>query len=285
MRLVIVGSRGMLGRDLEAAAVAAGHVCFGADLPEFDITRDDAQRAALPPCDWLVNCAAFTQVDAAEQRREACLAVNRDGARNLARLCRWRGYALLQLSTDYIFDGRKGTPYLEDDPAHPLGLYGVSKWEGERAVQEEGGDSLIVRTQSLFGLHGPSFVRAILDKLRRTAEPLKVVSDQVSAPTYTMHLAEAILSLMAQPHRGLVHVSATGACSWFEFARAIAARIKPEAEILPIAAADWNAPAPRPAYSVLDNTRFRDWTGRTMPTWERGLDEFLQAWSRGGLSS
>jgi len=100
----------MLGRDLEAAAVAAGHVCFGADLPEFDITRDDAQLAALPPCDWLVNCAAFTQVDAAEQRREACFAGQPDGARNLARLCRSRGCTLLQVSTDYVFDGRKGAP-------------------------------------------------------------------------------------------------------------------------------------------------------------------------------
>lgn len=265
----------MLGRDLTAACRAAGHEVFGYDLPELDLTRDDGGLDRLRGCDWAVNCAAYTDVDGAESHRDSAFAVNADGAGRAAAWCARRGITLIHISTDYVFDGLSPRPYPEDAKVRPLNVYGESKLHGELAVQAAAGRHLIVRTQSLFGIHGKNFVAAILQRLE-AGSPLKVVSDQTSCPTFTVHLAAAILHLMRCGRLGIVHVSASGECTWFEMACAIAQRVKPGAEVQPVTAQAFGRPARRPAYSVLDKSRYEEWTGQRMPSWEQGLDDYLR---------
>lgn len=282
MRLLVLGSKGMLGRDLVSSAKAAGIQTIGYDIDELDITDARQVKSQLPRADWVVNCAAYTRVDDAEKEREQAYAINSEGPHNLARECRKKRMRLLHISTDYVFDGARGEPYRETDQTNPVSVYGASKLAGEKAVRSEGASYLIVRTQSLFGLHGPNFVRSIGRKLLSGETPLRVVDDQVSAPTYTRHLADALLRLMDAKAQGIVHVAATRACSWFDFAKAIAAHVQPGAAVEPIKAADLGLPAVRPPYSVLDMTRFRQLTGHVMPSWEAGLEDYLK--QEGALS-
>ena len=276
MRVVIIGANGMLGRDLAMACQAGGIETLGFDLPGVDITRDSGGLDKTPDGDWVVNCAAYTDVDGAETHRDLAFAVNADGAGRVARWCASKGIPLLHISTDYIFDGQLGRPILEEDPANPLGVYGESKLAGETAIKAAGGPHIIVRTQALFGIQGKSFIRAILAKLEKSDEPLRVVNDQTVCPTYTRHLAQGILHLMALRKRGTVHLSATGACTWYEFACAIAARVKPKALIQPVSSAEYPRSARRPAYSVLDKNRYEAWTGHRAPDWREGMVEYLR---------
>jgi len=264
----------MLGTDLVSACEQAGHEVIGLDLPELDITSHDNTREMIPACDWLVNCAAYTDVDGAESHPEEAVAVNAKAVRNLAKLCFSRKIHLLHISTDYVFDGRLKRPYTEEDYANPLGIYGVSKMAGEEAIREEKGHHIILRTQSLFGMHGRNFVKSVIERIEK-GEELHVVDDQISSPTYTRHLAEAILKLLPIDERGLVHVSGTGACSWYRFAKAIAKHVEPNAVVKPVKTVDTDRPAPRPAYSVMDSLHFEKWTGHRMPSWQQGLEEYL----------
>jgi dTDP-4-dehydrorhamnose reductase len=276
MRIVGLGCRGMLGSDLVAACRTAGVETDGYDLPELDITRDDGGLERIPACDWVVNCAGYTDVDGAESNSEKAFAVNGGGVGRIAEVCKRKGVPLMHISTDYVFDGTSAVPYREDAAVKPLNVYGKSKLAGEKAVQASGVKYVIVRTQSLFGLHGNSFVKAILARLEKGNEPLKVVSDQVSSPTYTVHLAGAILRLLEKGKQGIVHVSASGECSWYAFACAIAAKVKPDARILPVTSAEYVRPARRPAYSVLDKGLYARWTDHRMPSWEEGLAGYLR---------
>jgi dTDP-4-dehydrorhamnose reductase len=274
MKVTVMGANGMLGHDLVDACREEGIEVAGFDLPEVDITKKDGGLDKLSPCDWLINCAAYTDVDGAESHRETAFAVNGDGAGRVATWCAEHRVPLIHISTDYVFDGLKTTPYKESDPVRPLSVYGESKLAGERAVMSACRRHIIVRTQSLFGLHGRSFVRSIMGRLESGAA-LKVVTDQVSAPTYTVHLAKAILRLIDAGQEGIVHVSASGGCSWHEFACAIAARVKPGTEVGKTTSAEYKAPARRPANSLLDNSRYGLLTGSVMPAWQVGLDEYL----------
>lgn len=277
MHLILIGGKGMLGSDIRDAVAQRGWSARVLDIPELDITREDGLAAALPDADYAVNCAAFTRVDDAEREREMCRAINAIGAGNVAKACAERGIPLLHLSTDYVFDGRKGAPYVEDDPVAPLNFYGASKREGEERVLAAGGNGVIVRTQSLFGTRGRNFVRAILGQLEKGNIPLRVVSDQVSAPTFTRHLAEGLLDLaLARPDPGIVHAAASGHCSWWEFAKAIVERVRPGVEVLPRSTAEMNYPAPRPPFSVFDTTRLFTLIGRHLPSWQEGLDAYLR---------
>lgn len=275
MKVAVIGCNGMLGTDLVTACRAAGIEPLGLDLPGFDVTKFECVRANLPEVDRIVNCAAYVRVDDAESQREQAYAVNAEGAGNVARICSARNIGLIQISTDYVFDGRKGSAYSEDDPVNPLSVYGASKLAGEELVRGAGGRSLIVRTQSLFGVRGANFVRTIAQRMKKSDEPLRVVNDQFMSPTYTQHLAGAIVRLLPLGREGIVNVTASGFCSWFEFAQAIAARVKPGAAITPVGSSEYPRPAPRPAYSVLDTKRYREWTGSALPSWQKGLEEYL----------
>lgn len=276
MKIVYLGARGMLGRDFLDAARGRGVEAAGLDLPEVDITDPESLQRRIPECDAVINGAAFTRVDDAEKEEEAARRINAHGAGRVAALCAARGIPLLHISTDYVFNGRKGEAYVEADPVEPLSVYGLTKREGEVAVMAAGGRTLVVRTQSLYGIHGRNFVKAIMNQLLQGKKTLTVVEDQVSSPTYTRHLAAALLDLAGAGHDGVVHVAARGSCSWHRFAAEIVAQLGlPGVEVKPMASAQLNYPAPRPAFSVLSSERYTSWTGKQMPTWEEGLRAYL----------
>jgi len=276
MKIVVLGAKGMLGSDVMDACRFAGIEAVGYDLPESDITGVNGGLERAGRCDWVINCAAYTDVDGAETEREKAFAINSDGAGRVAGWCRNAGVPMVHISTDYVFDGKAVKPYREDAPVNPLNIYGMSKLAGEKEVISSGAKCLIVRTQSLFGRNGRNFVQAIMSRLEKGDGPLKVVNDQSSSPTYTVHLAGAILRLLKTQKQGIVHVSAFGECTWYEFACAIAAIVRPGAEILPVTSGEYIRPARRPGYAVLDKALYRSWTGNEMPSWKEGLAEYLK---------
>jgi len=275
MKIVVLGSKGLLGSDLLATCVHRGLEAYGFDLPEIDVTDLESVRAVLPQVDWVVNCAGYTSVDAAEHDRDEAFRLNADGAHAVARVCNHRRIRLLHLSTDYVFDGTKRRPYNEKDGVNPLSVYGASKLAGEKAVRSEGLRFLVVRTQALFGRSGPCFVQRVMEHLASGDAPFRAIDDQMIAPTYTRHLSEALITLMRLDRSGLVHVAATGECSWYDLARAIASRVKPGAAVDAITTAQARQAAPRPPYSVLDTRLYHSWTQRVMPSWREGLDAFM----------
>lgn len=277
MKVIYIGANGMLGRDVLDAAAKRAMSASGLDLPAIDITDINSVRAALPDCRVVINGAAYTRVDDAEKEIDLARRINAEGAGNVARVCAERGVRLLHISTDYVFDGTKGAAYTEDDATNPLSVYGKTKWEGEELVKQAGGESLIVRTQSLYGIHGRNFVKAIINQVRQGKKSLTVVSDQVSCPTYTRHLAGALLDLATIPPTGIVNAAARGACSWHAFAVEIIKQLGIEnVEVKPMSASQLSYPAPRPAYSELSTERLERWTGNAMPTWQEGLSAYLQ---------
>ena len=273
---MVFGGDGMLGSDVVDACRAAGHTVRAVTLADGDITDAGFAWRIVAPGWEVVNCAAYTQVDKAEAERELAFAVNGIGAGTIAEACREHGCRLIHLSTDYVFSGTLGRPYREEDEPDPINVYGESKLDGERRVAAAGCGSLIVRVQSLFGARGPNFVRTISRVLAGEKPELRVVTDQVSSPTYTRHLASAIVTLLGEERGGIVHVRAGGECSWFEFAEAIAARVRPEVKVEPVTSEAFPRPARRPAYAVMDTARFWEWTGEGLPDWAQGLDEYLK---------
>jgi dTDP-4-dehydrorhamnose reductase len=277
MRFAITGAAGMLGQDLVAAVRAAGHDAAGFSRAELDITSAAVLTDAVrdPRADIVVNCAAWTDVDGAEQDEDGALAVNGSGAGNVARAAAASAAWTIHISSDYVFDGSKRAPYLESDPVGPLSSYGRSKLAGERAVALEApGRHTIVRSSWLFGAGGPCFPATIL-RLAGERDELKVVDDQVGCPTFTGHLARALLDLGTRqpPPVGVVHVAGGGVCSWYEFAREIVASARVSCEVRPCSTADMPRPATRPAYSVLRSERGDD--PPALPDWREGLAEYM----------
>ena len=263
----MTGAGGMLGQDVMRVA---GGAAVGLTRSELDVTDRDAVRAALGPDDVVINCAAWTDVDGAEEHPEEALRVNRDGARNVSE----SAGAVIYVSTDYVFDGTKGTPYVESDPVHPISEYGRSKAEGEGATLEANSRSHVVRTSWLFGPGGRNFVDTML-RVGAEQDRVRVVDDQVGQPTYTGHLAYALVDLAGSEDFGLHHVSGQGQCSWYELARFAFEKAGVECEVEPCTTAEFPRPAPRPVYSVLGSER----TARQpmLPRWERGVEAYLAA--------
>jgi dTDP-4-dehydrorhamnose reductase len=247
----------MLGQDVVRAANAVGLT-----RAQLDVTDRAAVGEAIEPDDLVINCAAWTDVDGAEEHPDDALRVNRDGARNVAEAAG----TVVYVSSDYVFDGTKRTPYVESDPVNPLSSYGRSKLEGERATAQANPRHLIARSSWLFGVGGPNFVETMLG----LGPEVRVVDDQVGSPTFTGHLAEALVELASGTDYGVHHVAASGSCSWFEFAREIFARAGSDTQVEPCTTADFPRPAPRPAYSVLESER-----GHRLPSWQEGLDAYL----------
>ena len=273
---MVTGAGGMLGRDVCEAAAAAGHEVFAAAREDVDITDADAVdravRRARPEA--VVNCAAWTDVDGAEASEEAATAVNGEGAGHVAAAAAEAGAFVVQVSTDYVFDGAAVSPYREDDATAPLSAYGRSKLVGERAVAASAPEShAIARTSWLFGRHGGNFVATML-RLGAERDAVTVVDDQVGCPTYTGHLAHALVELARERRPGIFHVVASGSCSWYDLAVQTFSRSGIECQVRRGRTADLDRPAPRPAYSVLGATRAGT---PVLPTWEKGLDDYLAA--------
>jgi len=252
----------MLGQDVLRAA---GDRAVGLTRAELDTTDAAAVADALGGA-TVINCAAYTDVDGAEADPETAHAVNELGARNVAEAAA----RALYVSTDYVFDGTKPTAYVESDPVNPLSAYGRSKVAGERATLTASPHSLIVRTSWLFGAGGRNFVATML---RRGEEDghVKVVDDQVGSPTFTGHLAEALVALAGGHEHGFLHVAGGGVCSWYQFARAIFDRAGMDVDLEPCTTAEFPRAARRPANSALASER----GAPELPAWQEGLDAYL----------
>jgi dTDP-4-dehydrorhamnose reductase len=283
MKLLVTGAAGMLGLDVTAAAVAAGHDTESLTRAQLDIADREAVleavKAARP--DAIINCAAYTNVDAAESDPDAAAAVNAAGTGYLAQAAAEAGAWIVTVSTDYVFDGFKVTgPYVETDPTGPRSVYGATKLLGEREVALTApGAHTIVRSSWLFGAGGPCFPATML-RLAAERDTLSVVDDQVGCPTYTGHLASALVTLATSPAariEGVVHIAAQGQCSWFEFASEIVRSAGLEATVTPCTTDEFPRPARRPAYSVLRSVRPG---APVLPDWHTGLAEYLQQTSR-----
>ena len=275
MRILVTGAAGMLGSDVCKAATDAGFEVLAYERARLDITDASAVEAAVRRAgpDVVVNCAAWTDVDGAEASPQAALEVNGAGAGNVARAAAGCGAWTVHVSTDYVFDGSKAEPYLESDPVRPLSQYGRSKLEGERAVDREApGQHTIVRSSWLFGVTGRCFPKTIL-RLAAERDELTVVDDQVGCPTFTAHLAHALIDVgRTRGMPGVVHVAAAGECSWFDFSREIAAAAQLPARIRPSTTSEMPRPAPRPAYSVLRSERAG---APVLEDWREGLSQFM----------
>jgi dTDP-4-dehydrorhamnose reductase len=266
----------MLGRDIASAASAAGCELAALGRGELDITDAPAVRDAVRDArpDVVVNCAAWTDVDGAEAEPERALAVNGPGAGNVARAAAAAGAWIVQISSDYVFAGDRRSPYVESDPTGPISSYGDSKLAGELAVaQAAPGRHMIVRSSWLFGAGGHCFPATIL-RIAAERDRITVVDDQVGCPTFTGHLAAALLELAGGPRPGILHVAGGGACSWHEFAREIVSLAGLGCEVAPGTTAELGRPARRPAYSVLASDRPDT---PLLPDWREGLRAFLAA--------
>jgi len=276
MKLLVTGAGGMLGRAVVDAATRLGHDVCGLARGELDITDADAVRQALrgerPQA--VVNCAAYTDVDGAESDNASVHAVNAAGAGNVAAAATEIGASIVQISTDYVFDGSKREPWLESDRVAPLGVYGASKLAGERAVAAANSAHAIVRTAWLFGAGGRNFVDTML-ALGAEREELSVVTDQVGCPTWTGHLAGALVELAERPSQtGIHHIAAAGSCSWNELAIEIFERAGIDCRVLPTTSDAFPRPAQRPAYSVLGSERAQP---LELPAWQDGVAQYLMS--------
>jgi dTDP-4-dehydrorhamnose reductase len=273
MRVLVTGAAGMLGCDVLRASEHAGIDCVGLPRTELDLTDRDAcvEVVVAQRPDAVVNCAAWTDVDGAEEHEAAALVVNGAAAGNIAHACARANARLVHVSTDYVFDGSAGRPYVESDPVAPLGAYGRTKLEGERQVAAALPGAAVARSSWLFGTGGRNFVDTML-RLAADRGEVTVVDDQVGCPTWTGHLAPGLLALAAAPRlSGVFHVAGAGQCSWYEFALEIFAQGGVECRTHRGSSADLDRPAPRPAWSVLGTER----DGPRLPDWTEGLAGFL----------
>src|SRR3954447_12643842 len=270
MRLLVTGAAGMLGRDVVAAAESAGHDVTALARRDLDIADADAVHAAVRAAapDAVVNCAAWTDVDGAEEHEAEATLINGTGAGNVAAAAPY----VVHVSSDYVFDGAASEPYAEDDPTGPPSAYGRSKLAGEHTVAAAG-DHAIVRSAWLFGAHGRNFVATML-RLAEDRDEVSVVDDQVGCPTFTGHLAPALVETAERRLTGVLHVAGGGACTWCELARATFEEAGADCRAVPVTSAEFPRPAERPAWSVLRSTRPE---APVLPPWREGLSAFLRS--------
>jgi dTDP-4-dehydrorhamnose reductase len=271
--LLVTGAAGMLGRDVMLAAGNAGHDVVGFGRAELDVTDADSVRRKVDVerPDVVVNGAAWTDVDGAEEAEEAAFAVNGAGAGNVAAAAAEIGAKVVAVSTDYVFDGAKRAPYVESDQPAPLSAYGRTKLAGEEATIAANKRHFVVRSAGLFGIGGNNFVETMLRLAAASGEVL-VVRDQVGSPTYTWHLAYGIVRLIEGIEYGIHHMAAGGECSWYEFAREIYEQAKVDCKVLSVTTEEFGRPAPRPAYSALTSGREHP---IRLPSWHDGLAGYL----------
>ncbi len=283
----MTGAAGMLGHDVARAGERAGHELVLVDLPEVDITDPAAVERLLGglhaepgSLDALVNCAAWTDVDGAEAHAEQARAVNADGAGNLARAAAALGVPMLHMSTDYVFDGTARLrpdggprPYVESDATGPRSVYGTTKLEGEAQVLAASPRHTIVRTAWLYGVDGKNFVETML-RLAGERDAVQVVDDQVGSPTWSGHLAPALVGLLERGVRGLVHLTGAGQVTWNGFAKEIFRQAEVTCAVEAVTSEQFAAPAPRPAWSALESERE---DVLPMPPWQDGLAGYLAA--------
>jgi dTDP-4-dehydrorhamnose reductase len=273
VRIFITGATGQLGLALQR--VLADHELTAPPEAEADITQAAiVERIAASRPDVVIHAAAYTDVDGAEADPDRAYAVNADGSRRVAQAAAKSGARMIAISTDYVYDGAKTTPYREDDPVAPLGVYGASKLAGERETLAAKPDAVILRTAWLYG-EGKNFVRTIL-RVAAERDELRIVSDQVGSPTWAEDLARAVRAVLDVRATGIYHAVNSGSCSWHEFAVTILRSAGLERRVIPISTAELARPAKRPARSVLDCAKLAA-LGIRMRPWQDALAEYLRA--------
>ena len=283
MRVLVTGATGQLGSEVADQFRRSGHEVISPVRSELDLMYPEqvAATARDLQADWVINCAAYTQVDKAESETEQAYLVNRDSPGQLALAIADYGGRMLQVSTDFVFDGTQHRPYLETDTPNPLGIYGRSKLEGEQAVQRVLPEAVVVRTAWVYGVHGHNFVKTML-RIATTGKPLRVVSDQRGTPTWARDIATAISELVAEQATGTFNFTSAGETSWHGFASAILEEgaqagfaIKTEG-VTPIPTSAYPTPAARPAYSVLSTEKIRPLLSAPIPGWRDSLKNMLE---------
>jgi dTDP-4-dehydrorhamnose reductase len=274
MRIVVTGAGGMLGSDVVRAAELVNHEVVALEHSDLDVTDADAAASTIAATrpDAVVNCAAYTDVDGAEDDLGQAMKVNAEGAGAVATAAQAAGASVVYPSTDYVFDGTKLAPYVESDEPRPLSVYAQSKLAGEHATVEANPRHYVVRSAWLFGIAGGNFVDTML-RLGEDHGEVLVVRDQVGSPTYTEHLAEALVRLVDSDAYGIHHLAGTGECSWYEFAAEIFSQAGVECRVLSCTTEELGRPAPRPAYSALASERP---DAILLPEWEAGLAAYLE---------
>jgi len=275
MKILIIGSNGMLAQDV-INAMKAEHKLTLCDHPDIDICRAASVMPFLErhQPDWVLNCAAYTDVDGAETNRDQAFAVNGDGPGILAHACRAQGSRLCHISTDFVFNGHAQQAYCETDPTGPLSVYGQSKLAGEQKIQKVFDDYLIIRTSWLFGSAGGNFVKTIC-RLAAERPVVQVVDDQHGSPTSTTDLAAILKVALEKNLRGIYHACNTGVCSWFEFAREAVEVAGLKGRVEPITSEQMPRPAPRPVFSAMDCSKIsRDCKLKIRP-WREALRDYL----------
>ncbi len=276
MKILVLGYKGMLGTDL-VNDLGGAHDVAGKDIEDFDITSasECMDLIGQSGADVVINAAAYTNVDGCETDKTGCFSANADGVKNVAIACRVSGIKMVHFSTDYVFNGTKNNPYVEDDACSPINTYGSSKLKGEEYLKEISDNYLLIRTSWLYGKHGRNFVGSIVERAEKTGK-LEVVDDQTGSPTYTVDLAAAVRILIEGGHRGVFHLTNRGTCTWYQFAlKILEYRDMRDVSIAPIQSAQLGSCAPRPEYSVLSCRKFADATHRTMRFWQIALKDYM----------
>lgn len=276
MKVFVTGVKGQLGYDVVKELESRGMEAVGVDIDEMDITDADSVdkviKAAAP--DAVIHCAAYTAVDAAEDNEELCRKVNADGPKNIAKVCKELDIKMIQISTDYVFNGQGERPWEPDDEADPQSVYGQTKYEGELAVKELLDKYFIVRIAWVFGVNGKNFVKTMLN-LAKTRDTLTVVNDQFGSPTYTEDLAKLLVDMVQSDKYGTYHATNEGICSWYEFACAIFKEAGIEMTVLPVSSAEYAAKAKRPANSRMSKEKLTENGFEKLPTWQDALKRYI----------
>ena len=278
-KILVTGGNGQLAQCLKDVVKNNDELDVNfQDLPELDITNIQQLVSYFlkNELDYCINCAAYTAVDLAEEQSDLAYAVNADGPKNLAEVCKKHQVKLLHISTDFVFDGKKQTPYIETDMPNPLGVYGKSKWQGERNIQEIMEDYFILRTSWLYSEYGNNFMKTML-KLSETRDEINVVSDQIGSPTYAGDLAEVLIKIVlsSSTNYGLYHFSNSGAISWYDFAVEIFTQFGKKIEVKPITTKDYPTAAERPKFSVLETTKIENNFDCTLKDWQGSLNKVI----------
>ena len=279
-KILITGANGQLGSEIRVASAQFPQFrFFFTDVTELDICNREAVHAYMAEnhMDGIVNCAAYTAVDKAEDDAETCYRINRDAVKNLAEAAREYKLDIIHVSTDYVFDGKNYLPYTEVMPVNPSSVYGKSKLEGERILMEICPEAVIVRTSWLYSSFGNNFVKTML-RLGQERDKLNVIFDQVGTPTYAADLAVALLSILAagKPAAGIYHYSNEGVCSWYDFTRSIHRLAGISCDLVPIESKEYPVRTPRPHFSVLNKAKIKQTYGIEIPHWEDSLEKCIR---------
>lgn len=279
--ILVTGANGQLGSELRKIGFSILDEVFFTDVDELDITNLSAIESFVTrnDIDTIINCAAYTNVEKAEEDEALATKINTSAVENLAKIAEKESCLLIHVSTDYVFNGTAKTPYTEKEKASPIGVYGRTKWTGEQAILDSGCMYIIIRTAWLYSEFGNNFVKTML-RLGSERSEIKVVNDQIGSPTFAEDLAQAIISIMDNDERieyqGIYHFTDEGVCSWYDFASEIIRSAGLNCQVKPISSSEYPSKVTRPAYSVLDKSKIKNTFNVDIPDWKPSLERCLK---------